>query len=394
MWEKCKEQQEYIVAMRRELHEVPEIGTHLPETQAVIVRELDRMGISYRKNGKDSGVVGEVRGGQPGKTILLRADIDGLPIPEATGVPYTSRHENCMHACGHDAHGAMLLGALKVLQENRENLKGAVRFVFQTGEEICRGAKIAIEEGALNGVDSVFGLHIGSIAGTEIPAGTLVVTPGCCMASFDRFILRIHGVGCHGSTPEKGIDPITIASNIILSLQEILAREIPTLKPAVLTVGKISGGFAYNVMPGEVLIEGTTRALEDSVRKQLAQRIGEISKGIAESFRGTCECEMDWGAPPVVNDPDMAELAGNAAQKALGKDRVITSMPAPIMGGEDFAYYLSQKPGAFMFLSSANAEKHTNGPHHNAHFNIDEDVLYMGSAAYVSLAEDFLNSGT
>ena len=392
MWEKCREEQEYLVAMRRELHQIPEIGTHLPETRAVIVRELERMGISYRKNEADSGIIGEVRGGQPGKTILLRADIDGLPIAEQTGVSYASRHENCMHACGHDAHGAMLLGALKVLQEGRENLKGTVRFVFQTGEEICRGAKNAIEEGALDGVDSVFGLHIGSIAGAEIPAGTLVVAPGCCMASFDRFILRIHGVGCHGSTPEKGVDPITIASNIVLSLQEILAREIPTLKPAVLTIGKISGGFAYNVMPGEVVIEGTTRALEDGVRKQLAQRIGEISKGIAGSFRGTCECEMDWGAPPVVNDPGMAKLAGDAAAKALGEKYVITSVPAPIMGGEDFAYYLSQKPGAFLFLSSANPEKHTDGPHHNPYFNIDEDVLYRGSAVFVSLAEDFLNS--
>lgn len=391
MWEKCKEQQDYIVAMRRELHQIPELSTDLPETQAVIVRELDRMGISYRKNSRDSGIIGEIKGGQPGKTLLLRADIDGLPITEATGVPYASKHENRMHACGHDAHAAMLLGALKVLQENKGSLKGTVRFVFQTGEENCKGAKIAVEEGVLDGVDSVFGLHIGSIAGAEIPSGTVVAVPGCCMASFDRFVLHIHGVGCHGSTPEKGIDPITIAGNIVLSLQEILAREIPTMNPAVLTMGKIAGGFTYNVMPSEVVIEGTTRALDDSVRKYLAKRIGEISKSIAEAYRGTCECEMDWGAPPVVNDPAMTELAQNAAAKALGREHVITSMP-PIMGGEDFAYYLSQKPGTFMFLSSSNPEKHTNGPHHNPKFNIDEDVLYMGSATFVSIAEDFLNS--
>lgn len=391
MWEKCKEQQDYMVAVRRELHQIPEIGTDLPETQTVIVRELDHMGISYRKNRKDSGIIGEIGGTHPGKTILLRADIDALPITEATGAAYASKHENRMHACGHDAHAAMLLGALKILQENKDCLNGKVRFVFQTGEEICRGAKTAIEEGVLDGVDSVFGLHIGSIAGSEIPTGTLVAVSGCCMASFDRFILHIRGVGCHGSTPEKGIDPITIAANIVLSLQEILAREIPTKNPAVLTMGKIAGGFAYNVMPSEVVIEGTTRALDDGVRKYLAKRIGEISKSIAEAYRGTCECKMDWGAPPVVNDPVMAKLAQNAAERALGQDHVMAAM-SPIMGGEDFAYYLAHKPGAFMFLSSANPKKHTDGPHHNPKFNVDEDVLYMGSAAFVSIVEDFLNS--
>lgn len=391
MWEKCKAEQNYLVSMRRELHQIPELNTETPETQAVIARELGRMGISFRKNRKDFGIIGEVQGGKPGKTVLLRADIDGLPITEATGLPYASRHENRMHACGHDAHASMLLGALKVLQEGRENLKGNVRFVFQTGEETCRGAKIAIEEGATDGVDSVFGLHIGSIAGAAIPCGTVVVTPGCCMASFDRFILHIRGIGCHGSTPEKGIDPVTIASNIVLSLQEILAREIPTLKPSVLTVGKIVGGFAYNVIPGEVEIEGTTRALEDDVRQYLAKRIGEISGDIAKAYRGSCKLEMDWGAPPVINDPAMAELAGNAAKKALGNESVITSKP-PIMGGEDFAYYLHKRPGAFMFLSSANPEKKTDGPHHNPKFDIDEDVLYRGSTVFVSIVEDYLNS--
>ncbi|WP_312280958.1 M20 family metallopeptidase [Oscillibacter sp.] len=391
MFEKCKELQNYIVAVRRELHRVPEIGMNLPETQAIIARELDKMGVTYKKNQRDSGIIGEIKGAHPGKTILLRADIDGLPITEATGVDYTSKHENCMHACGHDAHGAMLLGALKVLQENRENIKGAVRFVFQTGEEICRGARVAIEEGVLDGVDNVFGLHIGSIAGADVPAGTLVAVPGCCLASFDRFILRIRGAGCHGSTPEKGVDPITIAANITLSLQEILAREIPAMNPAVLTLGKIAGGAAYNVIPGEVVIEGTTRALDDGVRKYLAKRIGEISKSVAEAYRGICELEMDWGAPPVVNDPAMTELAQNASVKALGQEHVMTSL-APLMGGEDFAYYLIERPGAFMFLSSANPQKHTDGPHHNSQFNIDEDVLYMGSAVFVSIVEEYFNS--
>ncbi len=390
MWEKCKELQDYIVGIRRDLHQIPEVGTDLPKTQAMIAAELDKLGIAYRKNKGDSGIIGTIEGGKPGKTILLRADIDALPITEQTGLPFASKHQGCMHACGHDTHAAMLLGALRILNEHKDELSGNVKFVFQTGEEICKGARIAIQEGVMDGVNAVFGIHIGSILGPDVPAGTLIAVPGCCMASFDRFILKVHGIGCHGSTPEKGVDPITIASNIVLSLQEVIAREIAAPKAAVLTIGKIAGGFAYNVIPDEVLIEGTIRSFEDPIRQHLAKRIGEIAQGIASTFRGSCDYEMDWGAPPVVNDEAMAELAGVAAKKALGAEHVLTAQPAPNMGGEDFAYYLEKAPGAFMFLSSANHEKHTDVPHHNPKFDVDESVLHMGSAVFVSIVEDFL----
>ena len=390
LWKECKGLQDYIVGIRRALHQIPELGTDLPKTQAAICAELDKLGIPYKKNQGDSGLIGMIHGGKPGKTILLRADIDALPIKEDTGLPFASKHEGCMHACGHDNHAAMLLGALRVLNEHKAELTGNVKFVFQTGEEISRGAKVAIKEGVMDGVDAVFGTHIGSILDPNIPAGTFIVVPGCAMASFDRFVLTVKGTGCHGSTPEKGVDPITIASNIVLSLQEVIAREIAAPKAAVLTIGKIAGGFAYNVIPNEVVIEGTIRAFEDSVRQYLAKRIGEIAKGVAATFRGGCDFEMDWGAPPVVNDEAMAKLAGEAAKKVLGAENVITSMPAPNMAGEDFAYYLEKAPGAFMFLSSSNHEKHTDIPHHNPKFDVDEDVLYRGSAVFVGLVEEFL----
>lgn len=390
MWQECKGLQDYIVDLRRRLHQIPEVGMDLPKTQAMIAAELDKLGISYKKNKGDSGIIGMIKGGKPGRTILLRADIDALPIAEQTGLPFTSKHEGCMHACGHDNHAAMLLGSLRVLNEHKDELPGNVKFVFQTGEEISKGAKVAIQEGVLDGVDAVFGTHIGSILSPDIPAGTFIVIPGCCMASFDRFILKVRGVGCHGSTPEKGVDPITIASNIVLSLQEVIAREIAAPKAAVLTIGKIAGGFAYNVIPNEVLIEGTIRAFEEPIRLHMAKRIEEISQGVAATFRGSCDYEMDWGAPPVVNDKAMAELAGKAAKKALGDDHVLTTQPAPNMAGEDFAYYLEKVPGAFMFLSSSNHEKHTDIPHHNPKFDVDEDVLYMGSSVFVSIVEDFL----
>lgn len=390
MWQECKELQEYIVNIRRALHQIPEVGTNLPETQAAICAELDKLGIEYKKNQGDSGIIGIIKGGKPGKTILLRADIDALPITEQTGLPFTSKHEGCMHACGHDSHAAMLLGALRVLNSHKAELPGNVKFVFQTGEEVSKGAKIAIKKGVLDGVDAVFGTHIGSLLDPSIPSGTFIVVPGCCMASFDRFILKVRGTGCHGSTPEKGVDPITIASHIVISLQEVIAREIAAPSPAVLTIGKIAGGFAYNVIPNEVELEGTIRAFDENVRQHMAKRIGEISSSVAATFRGSCDYEMDWGAPPVINDAAMAKLAGEAAKRVLGAENVQTSRPAPNMAGEDFAYYLAEKPGAFMFLSSSDPAKHTDVPHHNPKFNVDEDVFCKGSAMFVAIVEDFL----
>lgn len=362
----------------------------LVKTQEYIAKELDRLGISYKKNKNDSGIIGEIKGGHSGKTILFRADIDALPIREDTGVAYCSKHDGYMHACGHDAHAAMLLGALRILQENRENLNGNVKFVFQSSEEQLKGASVAIEEGALENVDAVFGTHIGSILDPNIPSGKLIVVPGCCMASADRFVLNIKGVDCHGSSPEKGVDPVTIASNIVLALQTVIAREISALHSGVLTIGKISGGFSYNVIPNNVEIEGTIRTLDANIRQYIAKRVEEIAKSVAATFRGSCDVEIDWGAPPVINNEEMAEFAANTAKKILGEDEVITSMPGPNLGGEGFAYYAEQKPSVFMFLSSSNPEKQTNIPHHNPKFNIDEDVLYKGSAMFVALAEDFL----
>lgn len=391
MWQECKELNDYLVGIRRNLHQIPELSTELPKTQAAVCAELDKLGIEYKKNNTDSGIIGMIKGGKPGKTILLRADMDALHITEQTGLPFASTN-GCMHACGHDAHTAMLLGALKVINKNKDKLNGNVKFVFQTGEETCKGARIAIKEGVLDGVDAVFGMHIGSILDPKIPSGTFIVIPGCCMASYDRFILKVKGTGCHGSTPEKGVDPVTIASHIVISLQEVIAREIAAPSPAVITIGKIGGGFAYNVIPNEVEIEGTTRAFDDGVRQFMAKRIGEISSSVAATFRGSCDYEMDWGAPPVINDVEMAKLAGNAAIRVLGAENVQTSRPSPNMAGEDFAYYLAERPGAFMFLSSSDPAKHTDVPHHNPKFDVDEDVLYQGSAVFVAIVEDFLSA--
>ena len=388
-WKECKDLQEEIVAMRRELHKIPELGFNLPKTREFVVKKLDEIGIPYTLSEKDSSIIATMKCGKPGKVLALRADMDALPITEDTGLSFTSTHPGCMHACGHDTHTAMLLGAIKVLYPHREELSGEIRFFFQTAEELAKGSAVVIENGGMEGVDAVFGIHIGSILDKTIPCGTIACIPGPIMASYDRFVLDVKGVGCHASTPEKGVDPINIASHIVLALQTINAREIAATDAGVITMGMIRGGEQYNAIPSTVHIEGTTRALKEDIRQKLAKRIGEIAKTTAEAFGGSVDYTMDWGAPPVINDKDMALFAQDAIRDIFG-EHMVTYRESPNMGGEDFALYLQKAPGAFMFLSSANPAKKTDYPHHNPKFDVDEDVFWMGSASFVAIAEKFL----
>ncbi|MEG1972141.1 MAG: M20 family metallopeptidase [Oscillospiraceae bacterium] len=376
--------------MRRDLHQIPELGFDLPKTKAYVTAELKRLGISYKESELDSSLVATIKGNGEGKTIAFRGDMDALPIVEENVVDYISRHEGRMHGCGHDTHTAMLLAAAKVLNENRDKFCGTIKLLFQTAEETARGAEIMIKNGAIDDVDAIFGLHIGSIMGKDIKSGKAIIASGCIMASYDKFIITVNGVGCHGSTPEKGVDPINVASHIVTSLQTVIAREVSATKPVVMTFGKISGGEAYNAIPGTVILEGTIRALEENAREYLAKRIEEISKGVAKTFRADCDVEIVWGAPPVINHEETTKICAEAAALAIGSENVLTSIPAPNMGGEDFACYLQKIPGTFIFLSSSNAEKGTDRPHHNPKFNVDEDVLYEGTAIFVSIAEKLL----
>ncbi len=382
--------QKYIVKLRRDLHQIPELGTSLPKTRAYILKELDRLKIPYVCSEKDSGILATIEGGGKGKTVALRTDMDALPLEEETDLAYASIHQGCMHACGHDAHMAILLGAARLLNARKKSLHGTVRLIFQTAEEISRGSEIAISNGYLEGVDAIFGLHIGSILGKEIPSGTLIFPRACCMASFDKFILRIKGKSCHGSTPEKGIDPVNIAAHLILSLQAIQTREISGSTASVITVGRIQGGTQYNVIPDEVILEGTIRALDEPVRHYVAQRIRGMAVATAAAFGGSCECEIVWGAPPVVNDEEMAELAAESVSDLFEPKDIIDNFPIPNMGGEDFANYLQLVPGAFFFLSSSNPEKGTDIPHHNPCFNVDEDVMWRGAVTFERIVLQFL----
>ena len=377
--------------MRRDLHKIPEFGGELPKTKAYVIRKLEEMGIPYYENPDDSGLTAVINEGVSGKTIAFRADMDALKIQEENDLEFKSEHDGLMHACGHDAHMAMLLGTANVLNKCREQILGRVKLIFQTDEENSRGAERSIAAGCLDGVDAIFGTHIGTLRGKEIPAGTVISHPGSCMASFDKFVIKVKGYGCHGSTPEKGIDPINIAAHIIINLQSVIAREISAVKPAVLTVGHVVAGDTYNIIPSEVLIEGTTRAFEEEVRQLMAKRIGEIAEMTAKVFGGEVEYDMIWGAPPVINDASMAALAAECARDVVGDDYVIDQVSDPITVGEDFSYYANQVPAAFLFLSSSNPEKNTDAPHHNCRFDVDEDVLWIGPAVFVRVAEKFFD---
>lgn len=388
MWRECEALQDYIVGIRRALHKIPELGFDLPITENFIFAELDKLGIPYKK--VRAGIVGEITGGKPGKTLLLRADTDALPVTEETGLPFASENVGKMHACGHDAHIAMLIGALRVINSHKSELAGTVRFIFQAAEETFVGAATAVKDGVLDGIDAVFGMHIGSILGTHIPSGTITVAPGCVMASSDIFTIKVKGKGCHGSTPEKGADPVTMAANIVLALQEIKARELPATKAAVLTIGMITGGFASNVIPAEVEMKGTIRTVDSDVRKYVIERVEEISKAVANVYRGEVDFSLMRGTPPLVNDADMTARAADAAEQVFGAENVRRSVDGPSMVSEDFSYFLEKRPGTFMFLNSASAEKHTDAPHHSPKFDVDEEVLWKGSAAFVSIVQEFL----
>lgn len=376
---------EFVRRIREDLHQIPELGLDLPMTRAYICQELDKLCIPYQLNENDSGLVATISGSKEGKVLAFRGDMDALPMEEETGLPFRSHHPGVMHSCGHDAHAAMLLGTARILKEHEAEIPGTVKLIFQSGEEIAKGAKAMIASGALHNpeVDAIFGLHIASIPNVPYPTGTLLVTPGCAMVSYDRFILDIQGRGCHGAIPEKGIDPIVIGSHIVLALQEIIAREICATTPAVVTIGSFTAGDTFNIIPETAHIEGTIRAVEEEERQQIVKRIEDISTQIAAAYRGTCTMTMDWGAPPVVNDEAMTMLATEAAKDVLGTEHV-ANKAALNMGGEDFAYYLLEKPGAYMFIVTGSEY-----PQHNPRYEFERGLLWRGPAVFASITQRY-----
>jgi amidohydrolase len=387
---KTEEAEKYIIKCRRDLHQIPEIGLNLPKTSAYVSNELKNMGIEFRENVGVSGIVGLIRGSKEGKTIALRADMDALPIKEETGLPFASGNGN-MHACGHDAHAAILLGVSKILSENKDKIKGNVKLIFQPAEEGPGGAKPMLSEGAFENpkVDAILGLHVGNLM-QGLKKGSIVVSYDSMMACLDRFRLKLIGKGCHGAYPETGVDPVVMTGNFLTVLQTIVSREIAATDNAVVTVGKIHGGQAYNIIPNYVELEGTVRAVHQSVREYLADRLEGIAKGISEAMRGTYEFDYTFGYPPLVNDEEFTKSFVSSAKKIMPEEDIIT-LKKPVMGGEDMAYFLNEVPGTFFFVNNPQEVEGQCYPHHNSKFDIDESVLLRAAALLVQGTLDFLD---
>jgi amidohydrolase len=379
-----------VINWRRDLHQIPETGQYLPNTFKYICNELDKMGISYETNiGLESAIVTIIKGKGNGKCIALRADMDGLPVKEETGLPFASINGN-MHACGHDAHMSILLGTIKVINEIKDKFNGTVKFLFQPAEEISGGAQPMIEGGALNGADAIIGLHVGHIS-DDVPSGNILLNTGSMMACLDRFTLKVKGIGSHGAYPHSSRDPIVISAHIITGLQEIISRELDPVDPGVITIGIVQGGSAYNIIPEEVFLEGTSRAVNSKTREYILKRIGEVSENIAKGFRGSVEYNYFQGAPPLVNDEKFTMKVYDSAKKAIGDDKVHL-INKPVMGGEDFAYYLEKIPGTFIFLSNPLAVEGIEYPHHNPKFAINEEYFESGVEILVQASMDFLKN--
>jgi amidohydrolase len=358
-----------LVRWRRDFHRHPEVAFQEQRTSSVIRKYLESLDITVVECAK-TGLRGVLHGNPGGKTVALRADIDALPLKEEGDKEYISQNPEAAHCCGHDGHMAILMGAVKLLQERKSEFQGDVVFLFQPSEErIPGGAKPMIEEGALDGVDAIFGLHLW----VPLPTGKVGVVKGPMMAQPDAFTIVVKGKGGHGSMPHQTVDPILVASQIVVNAQSVVSRNIDPLKPAVVSFGTIEGGTIYNIIPSEVKLTGTVRSFESEIKDIAKKRIAEIAEGTSRAMGASVEFTYEEGYPPVVNDESMANFVLDVARRTLGEESVVDI--DPVMGGEDFAYYLQKVPGAFLFLGAGDG---FDFPHHHPAFDFDEKVLSQG----------------
>lgn len=374
-----------IVDIRRYLHQNPELSFQESNTPRYIAEQLRALGIEVQENVGGNGVLGIIKGGKPGKTIALRADFDALPIHEENTLEYASTVPGVMHACGHDGHTASLLGVAKVLQNNRELLKGNVVLIHQHAEEKPPGgAKFMIEDGALNGVDYVFGAHLA----TELPIGKIATRTGAMMASVDHFKIKIFGRGGHGARPHETLDSITVGSQLISHLQQIVSRRINPIQPSVVTIGRFHAGSAFNIIADTAEIEGTVRALDADVRTKIEAEIRSILEGMKIADHVDYELDYLHGYPVLVNHEKEAGLIERLVKENISEDAFLEK--EQVLGAEDFAYYLQHRPGAFFNIGARNDDPATQYPHHHPKFNFDEKALLATGRVFLELVNYYL----
>jgi hippurate hydrolase len=385
--------QQDAVSLRRSLHRHPEIGNNLPVTREQVLTALDGLPLDITLHKTTSGIAALLTGDKPGPTVLLRGDMDALPMPEDTGLDFSSVNKNIMHACGHDTHTAMMVQAARVLSQRKSDITGRVLFMFQPGEEGYAGAQFMLDEGLLDvpkhkdGSDSpitgAFALHIG----TELPVGMVGIRGGSIMASSDKLTITITGSGGHASAPHRTLDPVPVACEIVQALQTMVTRRIDAFDPAVVTVAKIQAGTAYNVIPETASIQGTLRAVSAKTRKNVHIYIDELANGIASAHGMKAEVDIELGYPVTVNDHQFASFASDVATAVLGDQKVL-QMPHPVMGAEDFSYVLEKLPGSMMFLGGTPPDKNTAtaAPNHSNRVMFDEDAMAIGVSLYSAMA--------
>ena len=381
--EKAKLIKEDIVGYRRDIHENPEVGAELPKTKAYVMNKLREFGYEPKEI-CESGIVAIIKGSKPGKTFLLRADMDALPIEESTECSFKSNN-GCMHACGHDMHTAMLLGAARLLKENQDKIEGTVKLVFQPDEEGFTGAKKMLKAGVLKDpkVDAAMAMHVFSGA----PSNSVLCGLGTTIAGCNRFRITVNGVGCHGAMPDLGVDPINIAAHIYISLQEIISREISATKPAVVTIGKFVGGEAANIIPGEVIMEGTIRSLDKEVGEFIFNRIKDIVEHTANMFRGEAKLVELSSVPPLSNDNDLAKEITSYVKDIVG-EKAVNLFEGGGMGSEDFASYSYEVPSIYLMLGAGTKQENSlyGEPMHNEKVVFNEDILVTGAAIHTYCA--------
>ena len=387
--------QDDVVAIRRRIHRQPEIGLDLPKTQAVIVEELGKIGLEGRRGKALSSVVAVIEGGRPGPTVLLRADMDALPLNEDTGLDFSSEVDGAMHACGHDTHVAMLLGAARLLQDRKADLPGKVVLMFQPGEEGFGGAKTMIEEGLLEAAGptaptGALAVHIG----TRYPTGEVHLRPGPQMAATDVIRITVRGRGGHASAPHLALDPIAVAAEIVLALQAMVTRRIDVFDPAVVTIAQITAGTTNNIIPETCFLFGTIRTVSEESRAEVRAGVRRVAEGIAAAHGATVEVDLEAGYPVTINDPIFTAFVMDTARSLIGADKV-AELPAPIMGAEDFSYVLQKVPGAMAFVGARpDGQDPATAPQNHSNLVVfDEPAMAVGVALYAAVAIRHLTSG-
>ncbi len=370
------------VVLRRDLHRNPELGFQEVRTAGIVAERLRTLGYTVRTGLGTTGVTGLLKGGKPGKTILLRADIDALPIFEQTGAPYASQHPGAMHACGHDAHTAMALTAAAVLAKDAPTLHGNLFFVFQPAEELLIGADAMLKAGALDGIapDLGFAVHVMN----RIPAGSIAVRSGPVMTSADKLGITVTGRGGHGANPHSAVDPVVAAAQVITALQTLVSRETHPLKTAVLSITMLKAGTAFNIIPDTVEMTGTLRCFDAELRTSLLASARRTAEGIASALRCTASVTNEFLTPAVINDPTATALARNAAKTVVGDDKVMEW--EPLTGSDDLAYFWQKVPGCYAFVGSGKLDGSPSPAGHNAAFDIEESCLAVGTDFLVRAA--------